>query len=186
MKFFLSLLFLLIFQVSSAGAQDTLVGEEIIGIKAPSFLLNDLVGRPRPLARYRGHWVLLHFWSPFHPEAGRELTSLMKVIKEIGEPEHFMAVTVVPGESVEPVKKLILEHEVWLPVLLDEGNRIRKLYGVTEVPQTLFINPEGEFANFLDPKSGIPVSRAVGERKWYSEVAIKHFRRLATGVEEKE
>ena len=172
--------------VSSVEAQFTSDEKLKGGERAPSFLVEDIEGTMKALASYRGHYILLHFWAPWNEGTDDELEALKKVLKQVGDPEHFIVVTVARGTSKEDVLAMVKKHDIWFPVLLDPQSKVRKMYYVKELPQTLLIDPNGQLVNFPDPESGLPVVRVIGVRDWGSESAVGYFKGLVAGMQPEE
>lgn len=171
------------FFVLPAAAQESEFVEKFKGgERAPSFILKDIAGVMKTLSSYRGHFILLHFWAPWNEGTDEELEALKKVMREVGDPEHFIVVTIARGESKDEVVNMIKKHDIWFPVLLDPKSQVRKKYHVQQLPQTLLIDPEGTLVNFPDPQNGFPVVRVVGVRDWGSKVSVEYFKELVSGI----
>jgi len=109
---------------------------------APAFALTLLDGRTVTLADWRGQTVLLTFWATWCPACAEE----MPVLQAVWDAYRTHGVQVV-GLAYQDTRAAVGERRAGqrldFPLALDEGERVARLYGVTGVPETFLIGPDG-------------------------------------------
>ena len=122
----------------SATPQNQLVGKE-----APEFELENLrTGEMVRLSDLRGHPVVMNFWASWCVECRPEHTNLANSWQRFGnEGVVFLSVLYqdTPANAEEFLDGLVGS---W-PNLYDRDGRTALEYGVTGVPETVFISPDG-------------------------------------------
>lgn len=93
--------------------------------------LEDLKGRP----------VVLNFFSATCAPCLEELPKLAACYRAHRDELAFFAIDT--GDSTAIIKDFVERHKPEYPLLLDEEGRTGLAYGITGVPETVFIDPEG-------------------------------------------
>jgi peroxiredoxin Q/BCP len=121
-----------------------------VGDKAPDFTLRDQNGKKVSLTDFRGRKAVVLFFYPKDETAGctREACGFRDSYKDFVK--AGAEVIGVSGDSVDAHKSFADHHRLPFPLLSDEGNRVRKAYGV---PATLWTLP-GRVTYVID-KSGV-------------------------------
>jgi cytochrome c biogenesis protein CcmG/thiol:disulfide interchange protein DsbE len=119
---------------------------QLIGRVAPNFALEDLrTGRTVHLSDFRGHPVVLNFWAAWCVDCIVEHPNLVSAWQRFGnEGAVFLSVLYqdTPSKAAAFLSKL---PGSW-PDLYDPAGRTALDYGVTGVPETVFITPDGHIA----------------------------------------
>jgi len=108
---------------------------------AVDFTLTDVHGQEWNLRSLRGKVVLVNFWATWCPPCRRELPDLGALYERFRD--RGFAILAVTDEVVSKVKPLLSQQKVSYPVLLDPGHRVRDLFGINSIPQTLIYDREG-------------------------------------------
>lgn len=107
--------------------------------EAPPFTLRNLAGETVSLADFRGRTVVINFWATWCPPCRVELPSFANFARK--NPE-----IAVLGLSVQSppddLKKMVDDRGIPYPVLIVDGDTA-EAYGVTSLPTTVVITPEG-------------------------------------------
>ena len=108
--------------------------------QAPDFTLQDLSGESVSLADLRGRTVVLNFWATWCGPCRYEIPALNAFAADHPEiPVLGIAVDGTPSELRQAAKRL----EIAYPVLvIDEDTQAA--YGVSTLPTTVVVGPEGE------------------------------------------
>ena len=120
--------------------------------------LLDLDGNRFRLSEYRGKKVYMKFWASWCTVCLARLEEVEKLANDAGL--DFEVVTVVsPGYGqeldLENFRKWFAKQEHnRFPVLIDEGGKLAKWYGVRGYPTSFFIDPEGAVKVFQGDLSG--------------------------------
>lgn len=122
----------------------------LVGKPAPTFRLDSLDGTAIDLASLRGQVVVLDFWATWCGPCVHALPLLHEVAawgKEQALPLTVVAVNVWESPNVD--ERLERAADFWkqrkftLPVAMDMDDEVAKLYGVTGIPTTIVIRPDG-------------------------------------------
>jgi peroxiredoxin Q/BCP len=109
-----------------------------VGDKAPDFQLTDQAGRRVSLADFRGKKAVVLYFYPKDETPGctKEACSFRDSYEDfVGAGAEVIGVS---GDSVDKHKSFAEHHRLPFTLLADEGNKLRKAYGV---PATLWILP---------------------------------------------
>lgn len=97
--------------------------------------LSDSFGKP----------VVINFWATWCPPCKRELPDFDRLCREYGDRVVFMMVNLTDGrrDTVDGTKKFVSEKGYTFPVYFDTGLSGAKAYSVSSIPQTTFIDANG-------------------------------------------
>jgi len=138
----------------------------VIGKPAPAFTLMDLQGKEWKLSDLQGKVVLLNFWASWCAPCLEEMPSMVSLNGTMPG-EVFQMVTILYNDRPDYAQKVVDKAGATFPVLLDPDSEIAMQYGLTGVPETFIIDPEG-----------ILQQKFIGPRDWQSmdSVAIiEHY-----------
>jgi cytochrome c biogenesis protein CcmG, thiol:disulfide interchange protein DsbE len=131
------------------------------GRPAPEFDLATVDGSRRVrLADLRGQVVVLNFWASWCSACRQEEPAL----RDAFERYRDRGVTVLGvsfQDSATDAIAYALAHRVTWPLLSDPGSRTGLAYGVTGLPETYFIAPDGRVAR----KVAAPVTTGLIEQE---------------------
>lgn len=102
-------------------------------------------GRPFELARRRGSWVVLNFFTSTCIPCQREHPELVAFAEEqsrlgsVGAELH----TIVQHDDREAVERFFTDNGGDWPVVFDDEFRFQNAFGVAQVPETWIIDPTG-------------------------------------------
>ena len=116
--------------------------EAEIGRPAPGITLPALDGDGDiSLAGLRGKPVVVNFWASWCDPCEDEAPEFRRAANEFGDDVHFLGVTML--DAVTPAQDFIERYKIPYPSVLDTRGVIAKRYGVTGVPETAFIDADG-------------------------------------------
>ena len=142
----------------------TLVSPSFAGedppIDAPKFSIPSLDGHELSLNDYRGKYLLVNFWATWCGPCKVEMPSLESLHQKYKK-QNFAIIAVsndiFGAQVVEPY--IQAEHYTF-PVGLDPKLKVSNQFGVTSLPTTFLINPQGKIIgvlngaeNWVDPKT---------------------------------
>jgi peroxiredoxin len=156
--------------VEHAGAAKLLEALSIIPpnkeVDAVDFTVESIVGNSESLSDYRGKVIFLNFWAtwcgPCRAEVG-EIDALYETLKD----EDFMIMALSIQEQKKKVSKFMKNNNIDFPVYLDSDGTVAAMYGVTGIPTTYIIAPNGKV-----------VGRAIGPRQWGGQDSVELMRSL--------
>lgn len=137
------------------------------GSTAPDFIIRDASGKSLQLSDLRGTVVLLNFWATWCPPCQEEVPALSRLNAAMsGKGFRMLAVSIDEGGS-DAVESFFRKTGYRLPTFLDPGSKIGKMYGITGVPETFIIDPQG-----------IIRRKVVGPLSWDDPSVISYLSKL--------
>lgn len=109
---------------------------------APDFTLKSLDGKNLKLSEMRGKVVLINFWASWCGPCRQEMP-LLNSLHNKYEPLGFTVIGVNVEERTENARDFIKNTPVDFPILLDNENRVSKLYKVVAMPTTVVVDRDG-------------------------------------------
>ncbi len=136
---------------SSTGDTTTPTKQEAQLEKAPNFSLQDYNGKTVNLSDFAGKPVVINSWAVWCPFCRKELVDFAVAQKEFGDKVVIIAID--RAEGLETAKKYSDELGVTgdLILLLDRTDSFYKSIGGFSMPETIFVNKEG---NIVEHKRG--------------------------------
>lgn len=113
---------------------------------ASDFSARDLSGHSVSLASLRGKVVVLAFWATWCRPCHFELPVLEKMSERDG-----VAILGINQELTRIAAPYFLDENGYtFPSLIDEGGKISRQYGVSAIPVTIIINPDGRLVQRIN------------------------------------
>jgi len=117
---------------------------------APDFTLFDLDGNIHHLADYRGHYVILNFWSAECPWSERTDQALIPALarwaasSRHGNAPHVVLLPIAPNANEPPEKLAAVAAARGLPLVLrDTDRQVTEIYNAQTTPHVFVISPAG-------------------------------------------
>ena len=137
------------------------------GVEAPDFTYPDLTGKKISLAGHRGKVVLVNIWATWCPPCRQEMPSMQRLYQKFrGENFEILAVS-IDSEGSKAVAPFMRKMNLTFPALLDPGETVKPLYGITGVPESFIID-----------KKGILVEKIIGPINWANQEVFLFFKDL--------
>ncbi len=131
----------------------------------------DLDARESGLDQHFGRYTMLFLWASWCPECVLELGSLNLVQKKLtGKGIKIIAVAV--QDELDAVKELPPVQSAAYTVLLDQKNRLKERYPVSELPTAYLLDSNGNSVPLIDPEDNIVKKKVVGFKEWQSAAGI--------------
>ncbi len=113
-----------------------------VGSPAPDFVLKGLDGTEYRLSDLRGKVVFVNLWATWCPPCRQELPTMVRFYQEYRE-RGVEILAVSEDRDVGAVRRAVLRYGIPFPVLMDENQKVYRLYRATGVPETHLIDPSG-------------------------------------------
>ncbi len=112
---------------------------------APDFTVYDREGNAHKLSDYRGKPVVLNFWASWCGPCKSEMPDFQAAYQTYGSDIHFLMVNLTDGyqETVESASGFLADSGYSFPVYYDTDVDAARVYGVSAVPVTYFIDSQG-------------------------------------------
>jgi len=115
-----------------------------VGFTAPDFTLSTLDGQSISLSSLRGKNVMLNYWTTWCIPCKEEMPVLDQIQRDyVGRNLVILAINGISQDSLEDVKKAVVDWQLTLPVILDEGNVVYEAYQALFLPTSFFIDEIG-------------------------------------------
>lgn len=101
--------------------------------------LTDTNGDPAALSDFSGEWAVVNLWASFCKPCVREMPELEKLYQT-----GVLVVGVNALDRPDLADRLVKETGVTYPVLRDERGDLMAAAGVTALPATFVLGPDGE------------------------------------------
>jgi thiol-disulfide isomerase/thioredoxin len=109
---------------------------------APSFVRQDLAGKPVDLKAYRGKVVLLNFWATWCGPCQLEMPRFSSWQKQYG-PRGLQILGVSMDDEPEGVRKNVSKLQVNYPVVMGDERLGNQYGGILGLPVTFLIDRNG-------------------------------------------
>jgi peroxiredoxin len=126
--------------LGSALAMSSLVGAS--ASMAPSFALPSRSGDTVSLDKYKGQVVMLNFWASWCGPCRQEMPLLDQMHKRYSA-LGFTLIGVNVEANTKDAERWLTETPVSFPVVFDKDSKVSKLYDVSAMPSTVFIDRKG-------------------------------------------
>lgn len=136
-------------------------------VSAPNFTLKTLDGKKVSLSDFRGKYVFLNFWATWCFPCRMEMPSMEKLYQKFKSSPFQMVAVSLDRQGEKIVRPFVNDQGFNFMILLDESNSTVDTYGVSGIPSTLIISPEG---NIID--------RLNGATDWSKDEVFDYFQGL--------
>jgi cytochrome c biogenesis protein CcmG/thiol:disulfide interchange protein DsbE len=119
------------------------VESPLIGHAAPAVEGPTLDGKTFTLRSQLGHWVLVNFFATWCVPCRKEHPELKTFAERHQAARDATVVMVVFNDSTDAVRSWFDEHGGTWPVILGDEGDIALAYGVTAVPESYLVDPNG-------------------------------------------
>jgi cytochrome c biogenesis protein CcmG/thiol:disulfide interchange protein DsbE len=128
-----------------------------VGYLAPDFSLRNLKGNYQSLGSFSGQVVVLNFWATWCVPCRVEMPSFEKLYRRYRSEGVTVVAVTLDKNSEKNIKSFVDEYELSFPVLIDEEEKVERLYPSMTIPFTYVIDREGRI-----------VARVDGAKNWES------------------
>ncbi len=125
-------------------------GEQVEEIySAIDFEVLNESGEKVKLSSYFGKPIVVNFWASWCGPCKAEIPEFIDAYQKYGEEVEFLMVNLTDGQTdtVESVKEFVRENKYEFPLYFDTEYSASNAYQVYSIPQTLFIDKNGNIQN---------------------------------------
>jgi len=136
------------------------------GLPSPPLPVIDGDGQKIDLGKYRGRWVMVHFWASWCGPCRREMPTIQALTKH-PVAKRFQILLVNTAESDDTIFEFLPLVAPELETLRDPDGRITEQWAPRGLPSTYLIDPQGTIRYV-----------ALGGRTWNSEALLAFLDQL--------
>lgn len=116
---------------------------------AVDFSVIDMNGNQVNLSDFFGKPIVVNFWTTWCSSCRTEMPAFEELYQIYGDDVVFLMVNLTDGvqDTQGSVKRFVDEAGYTFPVYCDITYSAAKAYGIYSIPETLFINADGEIAD---------------------------------------
>lgn len=115
------------------------------GRQAPPFALPDLSGAIVSLQSLRGKHLLIDFWATWCPPC----RMAMPHIQALSQESERLAVVTISTDPPDVARRFLQTNGYTFPTLIDHDHSASRAYGITGIPTTFIIGPDGKVLRHL-------------------------------------
>jgi cytochrome c biogenesis protein CcmG, thiol:disulfide interchange protein DsbE len=132
-----------VFAVAKSGARDT-AKTPLLDQPAPAVRATTIDGQAFDLSQRKGSWVVLNFFGTWCPPCVQEHPELLRfATAQAQQVDGAELVTVVNNDTADNVRAFFAKNGGNWPVLQDPNGEVYVSFGVSKVPETWIIDPNG-------------------------------------------
>lgn len=115
----------------------------IVGLKVPEFSLFDEKGERVASSQLSGKTLFVHFWASWCKECRVEMPGIQALFDRKQSDPNFVFLGVLYREDPKVSRKWLSDNNYNLPIFIDVKENAAKVFGVTAVPETFILAPDG-------------------------------------------
>ena len=136
------------------------------GKQAPGFALKDLNGATVDLDDHIGKILFINFWATWCTPCVIEMPGMEAFYRKF-KSKNLVMLAVSIDKKKERIREFVEGKDFTFELFIDPHTTVARQFGVTSIPATFVVNPEGEI-----------VSQAMGSREWMDPAIIDYFEKL--------
>jgi peroxiredoxin len=114
------------------------------GEPAPDFVLRDVSGTTVRLSDLRGKVVFVNFWATWCQPCKKELPDIQQLSREY--PDDLVVLAINVEEPADDAAAFFEENDLSMAALLDRTGAVYRQYGLRGLPDTFFVDRDGNIA----------------------------------------
>lgn len=143
---------------ANAGGQKLTIKFVKNPVPVPAFDGKDLSGKPISADALKGKVVLINFWATWCGPCRKEIPDLIALQEQFRDKLQVIGVSVDTPGSEEAVRAFTQQFKFNYPVMMGDINMQRRFGGITGIPATFIINPDGRM---VQKHVGVPSAQMV-------------------------
>jgi peroxiredoxin len=120
----------------------TVAHADVGNTAAPAFSLPNKAGETIDLGKLKGQVVMLNFWASWCGPCRTEMPLMDQIYKKYSAAGFTLLGVNVDTDSSD-AQKFLSQVPVSFPIAFDRDNKVSKLYEVSAMPSTVFIDRKG-------------------------------------------
>lgn len=116
----------------------------VVGLDAPPFRIFDIDGKQYTNETTKGKTVIVHFWASWCKECQKEMPEIVNLYRRLKNRNDVIFLSVLYKDDPVRARKYLKDNNFNdLPIHADPSNKTALAFGVTGVPETYIIDPDG-------------------------------------------
>jgi cytochrome c biogenesis protein CcmG/thiol:disulfide interchange protein DsbE len=133
----------LLFWGMQRGPRTTVGTAAAINRPAPNFTVTTLDGQQLTMSELRGKTVVLNVWASWCDPCKQEAGELNRAYAQY-QGRNVAFIGIAFNDDTDPMREFVARYGVPYPVALDPEGKISIDLGITGVPETYIITPDGQ------------------------------------------
>jgi cytochrome c biogenesis protein CcmG/thiol:disulfide interchange protein DsbE len=121
---------------------------------APDFTLTALDGATVRLSEFRGHPVIVNFWASWCVPCRQEFPVLRRALRD-HRADGLVVLGVIWNDLPRDARAFARDQQARWPMLIDPDRIAGTAYGITAVPQSFVVRPDGTLSAHVYGSDGI-------------------------------
>jgi cytochrome c biogenesis protein CcmG/thiol:disulfide interchange protein DsbE len=145
------LLLLVVVLATSKTLDSRGISSELLGEPVPDVQGDTLATGPYDIDQYRGQWVVVNFFATWCTPCRIEHPELVAFEARHRDTGDVQVVSVAFNDQADDIREFFAQNGGSWPVIPEDTNRVALEFGVTGVPESYVVDPNGiVVAKFLD------------------------------------
>lgn len=114
---------------------------------APSWVMQDLDGKPVSSTNFQGRVLLVNFWATWCPPCRAEIPDFIEFTRKHDTNRVVILGVSIDEEGATIVKPFATSMKINYPILLASSNVVEQFGGLAGVPTTFLVDTNGNFVS---------------------------------------
>jgi len=146
------------------------LGIETISDRPPDFQLISFAGDSISLQKYRGKFLIIHFWATWCKPCRKEMPELIAFSRALSRKDvQILAFSIDKTEKKDQAKQMVEEWRLPFPAAMVTSGQISDVYWTWGIPVTYFIDARGKM-----------IGRILGSAKWKDPLMKVFIQKILT------
>lgn len=145
-------IFMLVLTQQDKGVQTR---RAVVGLDAPEFTVLNSNGEEIKLSQFKGKKIFIHYWASWCKECKEEMPGIQALYNRKKSDPGFVFLSIIYREDPLVSRQWLEDNNYNIPIFTDPKGTAAALYGLTGVPETFIVDPDGTL-----------VERILGPGRW--------------------
>lgn len=148
---------------SGIGRRPDSISTRLLGRQAPEIIGTTAQGTRFDLAEHRGRWVVVNFFATWCVPCRVEHPELVRFTEEHATAGDVQVVSIAFQDDAEAIDQYFERNGGEWPVIIGDTGRMALDFGVTGVPESFVVNPDGVIVAKFEGVTASGLNRAIDQ-----------------------